>query len=106
MAIRYLAPEAIERGRFSEKTDVWAFGVTMWEILTHGKIPYFGIPRDEDVITHVLRRGRLQRPEGCPGALWGIVEGCWVDGVVSHPSDNGLPDWRGARTVADGVYLY
>lgn len=35
-----------------------------------------------------------------------FVEGCWVEGVVSHPSDNGLPDWRGARTVADGVYLY
>ncbi|MEC7948735.1 MAG: phosphodiester glycosidase family protein [Myxococcota bacterium] len=35
-----------------------------------------------------------------------VVRGCWVDGVVSHPSDNGLPDWRGARGVSDGVYIY
>ena len=56
---RYLAPEAIERRRFSEKTDVWAFGVTMWEILTSGKIPYFQIARDDDVISRVLGGGRL-----------------------------------------------
>ena len=35
-----------------------------------------------------------------------VVPGCWVDGVVSHPSDNGVPDWRGSRGVADGVYVY
>jgi hypothetical protein len=83
---RYLAPEAIKRGRFSEKTDVWAFGVTMWEVLTHGNIPYFEIPRDEDVIAHVLSGGRLQRPEGCPGPLWGIVERCWAVSPAARPT--------------------
>jgi hypothetical protein len=35
-----------------------------------------------------------------------VVPGCWVDGVINQPSDNGVADWRGARTVADGLYIY
>ena len=35
-----------------------------------------------------------------------FLDGCWAGGVINHPSDNARPDWRGARTVADGVYLY
>ena len=54
MPIRYLAPEALERGRYSEKSDVWAFGVMAWELLTDGKKPYLTISRDDDVIAHVV----------------------------------------------------
>ena len=86
LPVRYLAPEAIERGRFSEKTDVWAFGVTMWEILTLCKIPYCGISRDDDVIAHVLQGGRLERPIGCPDGLWGLMKQCWSASHVERPS--------------------
>ena len=40
------------------------------------------------------------------GSTTMVVPGCWVDGVVNQPSDNGVADWRGARTVADGLYIY
>ena len=40
------------------------------------------------------------------GSTTMVVPGCWVDGVINHPSDNGVADWRGARTVADGLYIY
>ena len=103
--IRYLAPEAIERGRFSEKTDVWAFGVTMWEILTYGKIPYFEIPRDEDVITHVLGVERLQRPGGCPRLLWSIVERCWAASPKARPTFAQLSAMLGGPGVAQEVPL-
>lgn len=40
------------------------------------------------------------------GSTTMVLDGCWVDGVINHPSDNGVADWRGARSVADGVYIY
>ena len=82
--IRYMSPEALKRDRFSEKSDVWAFGVVCWEILTLGVIPYFEI-LEERVITHVCDGGRLQLAgdsqlvSACPDALWGLINSCWCE---------------------------
>ena len=79
--IRYMPPEALRRARFSEKSDVWAFGVLCWEILTLGDIPYFEI-LEERVITHVCDGSRLQLAGNsqlvcaCPDALWGLINSC------------------------------
>eukprot|EP00729_Bicosta_minor_P000512 gene512-15033_t len=87
--IRYLAPEALEKGRYSEQSDVWAFGVLAWELLTDGKKPYFLIPDDGAVIAHVLGGGRLPRPTAaqCPSdALWATVKGCWKSRKKDRPT--------------------
>jgi hypothetical protein len=84
MPIRYLAPEALKKKKFSEKSDVWAFGVLAWELLTDGVLPYFEKPSDESVIAHVMGGGKLSRPTyaECPelsDGLWDVVEGgCWA----------------------------
>ena len=57
LPIRYLAPESLQRHRYSEHSDVWAFGVTCWELLTNGLIPYYEIIRDEAVLAHVVGGG-------------------------------------------------
>jgi serine/threonine protein kinase len=77
--IRYMPPEALRRDRFSEKSDVWAFGVLCWEILTFGNIPYFEIDEIR-IVTHVCNGGRLLRSQitgECPAALWALVDSCW-----------------------------
>ena len=43
LPLRYMPPEAIQKGRFGEASDVWAFAVLIWEMLTLGNIPYFDI---------------------------------------------------------------
>lgn len=55
--IRYLAPEALKKKRYSEQSDVWSFGVLAWELLTDGDDPFFGITRDDDVVAHVVGGG-------------------------------------------------
>lgn len=87
--IRYLAPEALEKGRYSEQSDVWAFGVLAWELLTDGNKPYLMIPDDGAVIAHVLGGGRLPRPTAaqCPSdALWAAVGGCWKSKKKDRPT--------------------
>ena len=74
---RWMSPEAIDRRRFSEASDVWAFGVTAWELLSGGMFPFSRIQSDEEVAKRVCLGERLPRPDGCSDALWRIIEACW-----------------------------
>ena len=86
MPIRYVPPEVIQRRKFSEKSDVWAFGITMWEILNDCKFPYYDIPEDKEVITFVLGGGRLTAPPKCPDILWNLMQECWQAQPSKRPS--------------------
>ena len=59
--IRWMAPESLSRRIYSSKSDVWAFGVLLWEIMTLGYVPYNQIS-DKDVVAAVLGGERLQNP--------------------------------------------
>lgn len=88
LPIRWLAPEALRRGRYSEKTDTWAWGVLAWELLSDGEIPYNSIPTDEGVIQYVVGDGRLVRPteQPHPDWLWQIVSDCWASSPKGRPT--------------------
>ncbi|XP_055351586.1 fibroblast growth factor receptor 4-like isoform X2 [Paramacrobiotus metropolitanus] len=104
LPVRWMPPEAITSRIFSHKSDVWSFGVTMWETFSLGKIPYGGSdimrrPISEFVIS--LRNGlRLERPVFCPIAIYGWMSRCW--GCL--PDDR--PDFaeltQALRLVIDG----
>ena len=80
LPIRWMATECFD-GKFSEKSDVWAFGVTMWEMLTLAKqLPYRHLS-DEEVIHNALKREYRQFPtqsSSCPQSVYEIMERCWV----------------------------
>ena len=80
LPIRWMATECFS-GKFSEKSDVWAFGVTMWEMFTLAKdLPYPHLS-DDEVIQNVLKREyRLlpSRSAVCPEPVYEIMEQCWI----------------------------
>ena len=86
--IRWLAPESLRRGKYSEKSDVWSYGVLAWELLSNGEIPCFGIPSDEGVIQHVIAGNQLARPteQPCPDRLWEAVARCWAKLPKDRPT--------------------
>ena len=84
--IRYLPPESLQRDRYSEKSDVWAFGVTGWEILTNGMVPYFELTTDSEVVKFVCGGGRLPMPDGCPPALWSVLLRCMAAAPAERPT--------------------
>ena len=88
--MRWLSPEALQKRKFSEKSDVWAFGVLCWEVLTDATIPYLGLglikSADDDIIAYVTGGGRLPRPQECSGALWSLMESCWSDARKDRPT--------------------
>lgn len=89
--IRWSAPEAIRRGHFSERSDVWSFGITMYEIVTFGSDPYDGVTNRE-VVQMVCDQGmRLpcpttSAPRGCPKACHDIMVKCWDKQTEARPS--------------------
>jgi Eph receptor A1 len=75
--IRWMAPESIRRRQWSSHSDIWAFGVLLWEVLSGGEYPYGFVGSDEDVARRVCDGSlRLERPAGCSDELWDIFQSC------------------------------
>lgn len=74
--IKWTAPEAAQFNKFSTKSDVWSFGIVLYEIITYGKVPYPSMSNTE-VLTQVEHGYRMPAPPGCPPALYEIMYQCW-----------------------------
>jgi serine/threonine protein kinase len=88
LPFRWMPPEAIEKRKWSDKSDVWAFAVTMWEMFTHGRIPYTFISSDSEVAQRVVAGERLPRPllpTECPDSLFGLLMRCWAARAADRP---------------------
>jgi len=85
MPIRWCAPESLKFHQFSHKSDVWSFGVLMWEIFTHGAVPYNEIPNNKEVVTEVLNGKRLKQPPDCPDEIYHIMQSCWTEKPEDRP---------------------
>jgi len=71
-----MAPESLTIGIFTSQSDVWSFGILMWEITSLGEQPYFD-KTDERVINYVLAGGRLPTTLNCPSPLYQLMLRCW-----------------------------
>uniref|UniRef100_A0A8C5IWJ9 Tyrosine-protein kinase n=1 Tax=Junco hyemalis TaxID=40217 RepID=A0A8C5IWJ9_JUNHY len=83
--IKWTAPEAINYGVFTIKSDVWSFGILLTEIITFGRIPYPGMTNPE-VIRNLERGYRMPCPESCPGELYSIILKCWRSNPEERPT--------------------
>ncbi|KAM9820731.1 tyrosine-protein kinase ABL1 isoform 1-T1 [Neosynchiropus ocellatus] len=83
--IKWTAPESLAYNKFSIKSDVWAFGVLLWEIATYGMSPYPGI--DLSQVYELLEKDyRMDRPEGCPEKVYELMRDCWRWNPTERPS--------------------
>ncbi|PFX22845.1 Muscle, skeletal receptor tyrosine protein kinase [Stylophora pistillata] len=77
LPIRWLAPEAFLYGKFSLKSDVYAYGVVLWEIFTFGLQPYYGYTNKE-VMEFIQKGIHLGKPDNCPDFVYAIMKDCWT----------------------------
>nr|XP_015199217.1 PREDICTED: NT-3 growth factor receptor isoform X2 [Lepisosteus oculatus] len=76
LPIRWMPPESIMYRKFTTDSDVWSFGVILWEIFTFGKQPWFQLSNNE--VIECITQGRvLERPRVCPKEVYDIMLGCW-----------------------------
>ncbi|XP_048839220.1 tyrosine-protein kinase Srms [Brienomyrus brachyistius] len=87
--VRWTAPEAALQQRFSVKSDVWSFGVLLYEMLTRGKLPYDG-KTNKEVIELLTSGYRLPCPSRCPANIYHIMMQCWNPESAQRPSFHAL----------------
>ena len=83
--IKWMPPESIEKRKFSIKSDVWSFGVLIWEIMTLGDRPFPDMEFFQvmDFVCH--SHGHLEVPKICPPSLAIQIEQCWVYNAQDRP---------------------
>ncbi|NWJ06535.1 INSRR protein, partial [Crypturellus undulatus] len=85
LPVRWMSPEALKDGIFNTHSDVWSFGVVLWEIATLAEQPYQGMS-NEQVLRFVMDNGILERPENCPEQLHELMGLCWQQNPRQRPS--------------------
>lgn len=82
--IRWMSPEAIMYGQFSVDSDIWSYGVVLWEIFSYGLQPYCGYS-NQDVIEMVRNRQVLPCPDDCPAWIYTLMLECWNEFPARRP---------------------
>ncbi|CAG4935129.1 unnamed protein product [Colias eurytheme] len=85
LPIKWTAPEALKYNKFSNKSDMWSFGILLWEIYSFGRVPYPRIPLAE-VVRHVERGYRMEAPEGCPAGPYEVMRAAWHADPAHRPT--------------------
>ncbi|XP_065826285.1 tyrosine-protein kinase receptor UFO-like isoform X2 [Oscarella lobularis] len=85
LPIRWVALEGLVDGVFTTKSDVWSYGITLWEVMTKGRMPYPGVPVS-NVIQFIEEGNRLGKPVNCPDEIYAIMSNCWLEQPESRPS--------------------
>ncbi|KAK2091157.1 Macrophage-stimulating protein receptor [Saguinus oedipus] len=89
LPVKWMALESLQSYRFTTKSDVWSFGVLLWELLTRGAPPYSHI--DPFDLPHFLAQGRrLPQPEYCPDSLYQVMQRCWEADPAVRPTFGAL----------------
>uniref|UniRef100_A0A7N8YQT0 Ephrin type-A receptor 10 n=1 Tax=Mastacembelus armatus TaxID=205130 RepID=A0A7N8YQT0_9TELE len=107
--VLWTAPEAIQYHRFSSASDVWSFGIVMWEVMSYGERPYWDMG-NQDVIKAIEDGFRLPAPVNCPAHLHQLMLDCWQKERTERPSFSQIhsalsksirsPDGIGSSTLA------
>lgn len=96
LPIRWMPPEAILYAKFTTQSDIWSFGVVLWEIFSYGIQPYFSMT-NEEVVHHVRGGNVMSHPEGCPQELYDLIMDCWAMEPKERPTAGeihlGLQRW-------------
>ncbi|XP_078656619.1 uncharacterized protein LOC144902856 [Branchiostoma floridae x Branchiostoma belcheri] len=94
LPLKWMAVESLRDGVYTCESDVWSYGVLLWEIASFGEEPrYAGGPMHPDVCTllELLKKGvRLQQPENCPLPVYRIIRSCWIVDPSKRPTPEGL----------------
>lgn len=104
LPIRWMAPESLYDNCYTTKSDVWSFGVLMWEIVALGATPYPGKSASE-VMKFVREGGRLEKPPHCDRQLFNVVKNCWGAEADDRPSFEDLVEDFENLLVTDTDYI-
>uniref|UniRef100_A0A3B3S4C8 receptor protein-tyrosine kinase n=1 Tax=Paramormyrops kingsleyae TaxID=1676925 RepID=A0A3B3S4C8_9TELE len=90
LPLKWMSPESIFDKVFTTQSDVWSFGVLLWEIFSLGASPYPGLPIDEDFCQRLKEGTRMRAPEYSTPAIYGTMLACWDSNPAARPTFTAL----------------
>ena len=102
LPVRWMSPESVLYGKFTSATDVWSFGVLLWEIFTFGQQPYMGL-NNEEVIETVKEGRHPDIPNNC--SVTDVMLKCWNRIPKNRPSFELLSQMLQDRLNGDGKHI-
>lgn len=85
LPVRWMAPESLKDGVFTSQSDVWSYGIVIWEMATLASQPYLGLS-NEQVLKYVIDGGIMKEPEHCPKRLYSLMNDCWKHNPNMRPN--------------------
>ncbi|NWX54940.1 MERTK kinase, partial [Promerops cafer] len=112
MPVKWIALESLADRVYTTKSDVWAFGITMWEIATRGMTPYPGV-QNHEIYEYLFHGQRLKKPEDCLDELYEIMSECWRADPATRPTfsqlkvqlEKLLENLPSAKACGDIIYI-
>ncbi|KAL9987753.1 hypothetical protein ACROYT_G002109 [Oculina patagonica] len=103
LPIKWMAPESLGSGIYTSKSDVWSFGVLLWELSTMGGIPYPGVSNNR--LYNLLKTGyRMEKPDMCTDEIYAVMLDCWKEDPDERPSFKQLISTLETMMTADTPY--
>lgn len=96
LPVKWTSPEALREKLFSTKSDVWSFGILLWEIYSFGRVPYPRIAL-RDVVPRVEKGYKMDAPDGCAPVVYEVMKKCW------HLDPNQRPTFRQLREQLEHI---
>ncbi|XP_063057191.1 megakaryocyte-associated tyrosine-protein kinase [Engraulis encrasicolus] len=91
LPVKWTAPEVLRKEKFSTRSDVWSYGIFLWEMFSFGRQPYPKMTLKE-VRERVQQGYRMEAPEECPQALYLLMRSCWQDEPGKRPPFHKIRD--------------
>ena len=91
LPVKWMAPESLTEMVFSSQSDVWSFGIILWELFSLGKVPYPG--KGVDQLIHELQNGyRMDKPEFATNEIGQLMTNCWKANPSERPTFHQLQE--------------
>jgi len=105
LPVRWMAPESLFNNVYVTASDVWSFGIVLWEIATLGDIPYPNLPKVDDLLTVLKRKRRLPKPPHCSDELYSLMRSCWEEVPSERPDFESITMMLGKMINEETVFL-
>ncbi|XP_074528109.1 platelet-derived growth factor receptor beta-like isoform X2 [Halichoeres trimaculatus] len=90
LPVKWMSPESIFRNIYSSQSDVWSYGVLLWEIFSLGVSPYPDLPMTQEFFAALKRGYRMSRPDHAPQDMFDLMKQCWEEQPACRPSFSSL----------------
>ncbi|KAM8705950.1 hypothetical protein ACLKA7_010276 [Drosophila subpalustris] len=105
LPIKWMAPESLQEKFYDSQSDVWSYGILLWEIMTFGGQPYPAIMSAEELYSYLMSGQRMEKPAKCSMNIYILMRQCWHFDATARPPFTEIVEYMDKLLQAKEEYL-